>query len=54
MCVITFCRRSSGSVQAPRAELLRVLMFPDLEVADRIGELWGNPKTRPLAELDCE
>jgi hypothetical protein len=41
---------------APRAELLHVLMLPDLERADRIGEFWGNPKTRPFAELpiDCE
>ena len=27
---------------APRAELLRVLMLPDFERADRIGEYWGN------------
>ena len=41
---------------APRAELLHVLMLPDLERADRIGEFWGNPKTRTFAELmiDCE
>jgi hypothetical protein len=41
---------------APRAELLRVLMLPDLERADRIGEFWGNPKTRTFAEplIDCE
>ena len=48
---------------APRAELLHVLMLPDFERADRIGEVWGeprefwgNPKTRTLAELliDCE
>ena len=25
---------------APRAELLHVLMLPDSERADRIGELW--------------
>ena len=27
-----------------------------MERADRIGEFWGNPKTRPFAELliDCE
>jgi hypothetical protein len=29
---------------AHRAELLRVLMLPDLDRADRIGEFWGNPK----------
>jgi hypothetical protein len=41
---------------APRAELLHVLMFPDFDRADRIGEFWGNPKTRTFAELliDCE
>ena len=41
---------------APRAELLHVLLLPDLERADRIGEFWGNPKTRAFAELliDCE
>jgi hypothetical protein len=41
---------------APRAELLHVLMLPDFERADRIGEFWGNPKTRAFAELliDCE
>ena len=41
---------------APRAELLHVLMLPDFERADRIGEFWGNPKSRTSAELliDCE
>ena len=41
---------------APRAELLHVLMLPDLERANRIGEFWGTPKTRTFAELliDCE
>jgi hypothetical protein len=41
---------------APRAELLHVLMLPDFERADAIGEFWGNPKTRTFAELliDCE
>jgi len=40
----------------PRAELLRVLMLPDFDRADRIGEFWGNPRTRTFAELliDCE
>jgi len=36
---------------APRAELLHVLMLPDLDRADRIGEFWGNPETRAFAEL---
>ena len=42
--------------RAPRAELLHVLMLPDFDRADRIGEFWGNPKTRTFAELliDCE
>jgi hypothetical protein len=35
---------------APRAELLHVLMFPDFDRADRIGEFWGNRKT--LRESD--
>jgi hypothetical protein len=41
---------------APRAELLHVLMLPDFDRADRIGEFWRNPKTRTFAELliDCE
>jgi hypothetical protein len=40
---------------ALRAQLLHVLMLPDFERADRIGEFWGNPKTRTFAELliDC-
>ncbi|MGA9159894.1 MAG: hypothetical protein WB297_03365 [Actinomycetota bacterium] len=36
---------------APRAELLHVLTLPDFDRADRIGEFWGNPKTRTFAEL---
>jgi hypothetical protein len=41
---------------AARAELLHVLRLPDFDRADRIGEFWGNPKTRTFAELliDCE
>ncbi len=41
---------------APRAELLRFLMLPDFERADRIGEFWGYPESRAFAELliDCE
>jgi hypothetical protein len=41
---------------AARAELLHVLMLPDFERADRIGEFWGNPQSRTFAELliDCE
>jgi hypothetical protein len=31
-------------------------LLPDFERVDRIGEFWGNPKTRTFAELliDCE
>jgi hypothetical protein len=41
---------------APRAELLHVLMLPDFDRAELIGEFWGNLKTRNFAELliDCE
>ena len=40
----------------PRAELLHVLMLPDFERADRIGEFWGYLESRAFAELliDCE
>jgi hypothetical protein len=40
---------------APRDELLHVLMLPDLERADLIGE-GGYPQSRAFAELliDCE
>ena len=41
---------------ARRAELLHVLMPPDFERADRIGEFWSYPPSRTFAELliDCE
>ncbi len=41
---------------AARAELLHVRMLPDFDRAGRIGEFYGNPKTRTFAELliDCE
>jgi hypothetical protein len=41
---------------APRTELLHVLMLPDFDRADRIGEFWGYPQSRAFAELliDCE
>ena len=37
-------------------ELFHVLMLPDFERADRIGEFWGYPQSRAFAELliDCE
>jgi hypothetical protein len=34
-----------------RAELLHVLMLPDFERADRIGEFWSYPESRTFAEL---
>jgi hypothetical protein len=39
-----------------RAELLHVLMLPDVERGDRIGEFWSYPQSRAFAELliDCE
>jgi hypothetical protein len=41
---------------AARAELLHVLMLPDFDRADRIGEFWSYPESRAFAELliDCE
>ena len=41
---------------APRAQLLHVLMLPDFERADQIGEFWSYPEGRTFAELliDCE
>jgi len=47
---------SKPSLPLPRAELLHVLMLPDFERAERIGEFWGYPKSRAFAELliDCE
>jgi hypothetical protein len=36
---------------APRAELLHVLMLPDLERAELIGEFWSYPQSRTFAEL---
>jgi hypothetical protein len=36
---------------APRAELLHVLVLPDFERADRIGEFLSHPETRTFGEL---
>ena len=43
----------SARLPAPSSS---ILMLPDFERADRIGEFWGNPKTRAFARLliDCE
>ena len=44
----------SGRLPAPSCS--HVLMLPDFERADRIGEFWGYPESRAFAELliDCE
>jgi hypothetical protein len=36
--------------------VFHVLMPPDFERAERIGEFWGYPESRTFAELliDCE
>jgi hypothetical protein len=34
---------------AARAELLHVLMLPDLEADERIGEFWSCPRSRTFA-----
>ena len=49
-------RRLEAFPLAPRAEPLHVLMLPDFERADRIGEFWSYPQSRTFAELliDCE
>ena len=45
-------RRASTRCPRPaRAELLRVLMLPDLDRAERIGEFWSYPQSRSFAEL---
>jgi len=43
-------------LDASRRQLLHILMLPDFERADRIGEFWGYPESRAFAELliDCE
>ena len=43
----------SGRLPAP---LFHVLMLPDFERPDRIGEFWSYPESRTFAELliDCE
>jgi hypothetical protein len=41
--------RLNASGPARRAELLHVLMLPDFERADRIGEFWSYPQSRTFA-----
>jgi hypothetical protein len=50
------CTCASPPTLAAGAELFHVLMLPDFERADRIGEFWGYPESRAFAELliDCE
>jgi hypothetical protein len=38
------------SVLLPAPNLLHVLILPDFERADRIGEFWGYPESRAFAE----
>jgi hypothetical protein len=40
-------KRLEALPPAARAELRDVLRLPDFERADRIGEFWGHPETRP-------
>jgi hypothetical protein len=49
-------KRVNALGPAPRAELLHVLMLPEFDRADRIGEFWSYPESRTFAELliDCE
>jgi hypothetical protein len=44
-------RERLDALDPPRAELLQVLLLPDFDRADRIGEYYRNPKTRRFAEL---
>ena len=49
-------QRLNALGSAPPAELLHVLLLPDFERADRIGEFWSYPEGRTFAKLliDCE
>jgi hypothetical protein len=60
-CAPTNLSADYGSVSTPSAplpapSLLHVLMFPDFDRADWIGEVWSCPQSRTFAELliDCE
>ena len=52
----TIRQRLDSLPPAARAELLHVLMLPDFDRAERIGEFWSYPQSRTFAELliDCE
>jgi hypothetical protein len=43
--------RPDASAPLPAPNLHVVLMQPDLECAERIGEFWGYPESRAFAEL---
>jgi hypothetical protein len=43
--------RLAAFPSAARAELMHVLMLPDFERANRIGEFWGHPGTRSFGSL---
>jgi hypothetical protein len=49
-------RRRLDALVPLLAPNLHVLMLPDFERIDRIGEFWGYPESRTFAELliDCE
>jgi hypothetical protein len=40
-------KRLNALGPAPRAELLHVLMLPDLDLAEAMGSYWGNPNLPP-------
>jgi hypothetical protein len=44
------------SARLPAPSCSTVLMLPDFERIDRIGEFWGSPESRNFGELliDCE
>jgi hypothetical protein len=44
--------RTARRPPAARAELLQVLMLPDLERAERIGEFWGTRRPGPSGGAD--
>jgi hypothetical protein len=50
--------QSPVKARSPHSSLsgIHVLMLPDFERADRIGEFWGYPESREFSELliDCE
>ena len=50
------CRAPGRPRPRSPCELLHVLMLPDLERTERIGEFWSYPQSRTFAELliECE